>query len=57
MEQFKDNVACLDLTLGETQMARLDEASRIELGFPHDFYSREMVKGIVYGGMRDLIDG
>ena len=33
----------------------LDEASRIELGFPHEFYTRDMVRGLVYGGMRDRI--
>ena len=30
-------LACLDLKLGETQVARLDAASHVELGFPHDF--------------------
>jgi aryl-alcohol dehydrogenase-like predicted oxidoreductase len=56
MEQFRDNLACLDLTLGADQVDRLDAASRIALGFPHDFYDNEMVKGILYGGMRDKID-
>jgi diketogulonate reductase-like aldo/keto reductase len=56
LEQFKDNLACLDLKLGEAQIARLDSASHVELGFPHDFYAREMVNGLVYGGLRDKID-
>ena len=56
MEQFRDNLACLDLNLSESQVARLDAASRIELGFPHDFYGRDLVKGLVYGGLRDRID-
>ena len=56
LEQFRDNLACLDLKLDEAQVRRLDAASRIELGFPHDFYARDMVKGLVYGGMRDKID-
>ena len=56
MEQFKDNLACLDLKLGEAQIARLDAASHVELGFPHDFYVRDMVNGLVYGGLRDKID-
>jgi hypothetical protein len=33
----------------------LDEASRIELGFPHDFYAKELVRTFIYGGMRDQI--
>jgi hypothetical protein len=33
----------------------LDEASRIDLGFPYDLYAKEAVRGVVYGGMRDQI--
>jgi aryl-alcohol dehydrogenase-like predicted oxidoreductase len=56
MEQFRDNLACLDLKLSPGQVARLDAASHVDLGFPHDFYARDMVKGLVYGGLRDRID-
>jgi aryl-alcohol dehydrogenase-like predicted oxidoreductase len=34
--QLDDNLGCLDVTLSDTQMARLNEASAIEPGFPHD---------------------
>jgi aryl-alcohol dehydrogenase-like predicted oxidoreductase len=54
--QFRDNLACLDLKLSAGQVGRLDAASHIELGFPHDFYTRDMVKSLVYGGTWDLID-
>jgi aryl-alcohol dehydrogenase-like predicted oxidoreductase len=56
LAQFKDNLACLDLPFGSEQVRRLDAASHVELGFPHDFYDRDMVKGLVYGGLRDRID-
>jgi aryl-alcohol dehydrogenase-like predicted oxidoreductase len=56
LEQFRDNLACLDLRLDESQLGRLDAASRVELGFPHDFYTREMVKALIYGGFGDRID-
>ncbi len=56
LEQLKDNLAVLDLRLDEAQLHRLDEASRIELGFPHHFYEKDMVRGLVYGGFRDRID-
>jgi aryl-alcohol dehydrogenase-like predicted oxidoreductase len=56
LEQFRDNLVCLDLRLSEAQVARLDAASRVELGFPHDFYTRDMVKVFVYGGFWDRID-
>jgi aryl-alcohol dehydrogenase-like predicted oxidoreductase len=56
LEQFRDNLASLDLRLDDAQVARLDAASRVELGFPHDFYGREMVNALVYAGYRDRLD-
>ncbi len=56
LEQSRDNLACLDRTLDGVQLGRLDAASRVGLGFPHDFYANEMVEGLTYGGMRDRID-
>jgi aryl-alcohol dehydrogenase-like predicted oxidoreductase len=56
LDQFRDNLACLELTLEPGQVDRLDAASRVPLGFPHDFYANEMVRGLVYGGMRDRLD-
>jgi aryl-alcohol dehydrogenase-like predicted oxidoreductase len=56
LEQFKDNLACLDLKLDPPHVKRLDSASHVELGFPHDFYDRDMVKALIYGGMGDKID-
>ena len=35
--QLRDNLACLDVMLDDDQVAQLDEASAIELGFPYDF--------------------
>ena len=54
--QLKDNLGCLDITLDSQHLERLDEASRIELGFPHDFFKGDLVRQLVYGGMRDSID-
>ena len=56
LEQFRDNLACLDLTLSGEQVDRLDAASHVELGFPHDFYDRDMVKALVSGGLGDRFD-
>lgn len=56
LDQFRDNLACLDLRLDDAQRARLDASSRVELGFPHDFYERDMVKGLVYGGTAGQLD-
>jgi len=54
--QLKDNLGSVDLTLEEPQLKHLDDASRIELGFPHDFLTSETVRGYTYGGMFDRID-
>lgn len=35
LEQLQDNLAALEWQLDEAQLQRLDEASAIELGFPH----------------------
>lgn len=55
LTQLQDNLASLDLTLSPAQVTALDEASRIELGFPHDFFGKDMVRTFVYGGLRDQI--
>ena len=56
LEQFKDNLASIDLHLDPAHVTRLDAASKVELGFPHEFYEREMVRAIASGGFRDRID-
>ena len=55
LSQLQDNLASLDLTLSDEQLKTLDEASQIELGFPYGMYSRELVRGFAYGGLRDRI--
>ena len=55
LSQLQDNLASFDLTLSADQLKTLDEASRIELGFPHDMYAKEMVRTLAYGGLRDQI--
>jgi hypothetical protein len=44
-----------DLTLSADHLNTLDEASRIELGFPYHFYARDGVRALCYGGVRDKI--
>ena len=56
LAQVKDNLACVGLKLDPAIVARLDAVSRIEMGFPHDFFAAEMVRSMSSGGMRDKID-
>jgi len=48
-------LASSDLILSTDQLQMLDEASRIDLGFPHDFYEKELPRTSIYGGLRDRI--
>jgi aryl-alcohol dehydrogenase-like predicted oxidoreductase len=52
--QLQDNLGAFALALSDAQLARLDEASRVAPGFPHDFLPR--VRGAIYGQTYDLID-
>lgn len=56
LSQVKDNLACVGITLDPEHVKRLDAVSRIEMGFPHDFFVTEMVRALSSGGMRDQID-
>ncbi len=56
LSQLKDNLACVEFSLDEEHLQRLNDVSRIELGFPHDFFTNELVQNFAFGGMRDLID-
>ena len=55
VSQIKDNLACLEFELTDEQMKKLNESSKIELGFPNDFLNSEMLKDIIYGGTYSLI--
>jgi aryl-alcohol dehydrogenase-like predicted oxidoreductase len=56
LAQVEDNLACLNYTLSPEQLARLNQVSQIELGFPHEFLTLEGVRDLIYGGTFSLID-
>ena len=53
---MKDNLGSLDVDLSSDQLKRLDDISKIELGFLHDFLSSDMVKTLLYGNTYSSID-
>ncbi|HEY5893916.1 MAG TPA: aldo/keto reductase [Chthoniobacterales bacterium] len=53
--QLADNIGSLDITFSPEQLKRLDQASAVSLGFPHDFLTSDMVCMFTFGGMRDRI--
>jgi aryl-alcohol dehydrogenase-like predicted oxidoreductase len=56
VEQLQDNLGCLNVTLGEEHLTQLNDASKIELGFPHDFLASGEIQELVYGGTRAQLD-
>ncbi len=56
LAQVKDNIASIGITLDPAHSERLDTVSRIEMGFPHDFFTTDLVRALSSGGMWDQID-
>jgi aryl-alcohol dehydrogenase-like predicted oxidoreductase len=55
LAQIEDTLGAVAFELAPAQMSRLDEASRIELGFPHEFLEQPNIRDLVYGGTWDQI--
>lgn len=53
VQQIIANMGYRDVVLSPDHLHRLDAASAIELGFPHDFL--RSATGVIYGGMFDRI--
>lgn len=51
LAQLEDNLGALDVELTETQLAALDKASAVELGFPHSFLVGPMIQSLIFGGV------
>jgi aryl-alcohol dehydrogenase-like predicted oxidoreductase len=56
LSQLEDNLACLDFSLDDGTVKRLDEVSAIDLGFPMSFISREWTKKAILGEAWDRFD-
>ncbi len=48
LAQLEDNLGVLDWALSDDQLKRLDDASKIELGFPHDWHGNPYVFGATF---------
>jgi len=56
LAQAEENLAAYAFELDDEHLERLAEATRIELGFPHDFLSTRGVQQVVYGSTLERID-
>ncbi len=54
--QARENLGCLAHRLSDAELARLDEASRIELGFPHDFLAMPRIISQRFGGTEAALE-
>ncbi len=54
--QLRDTLASVSVTFTPEQRERLDEASRISLGFPHEFLQADAVLDLVKGEVRTRLD-
>ncbi len=54
LHQIEDNLKCVNFELSPEVVARLNEVSAIELGFPHDFLKRAQAN--IYGDNLEKID-
>jgi aryl-alcohol dehydrogenase-like predicted oxidoreductase len=49
LAQLEDNLGALDVEFGAEQLATLDAASAVDLGFPHEFLRRPMTRSVMLG--------
>ncbi len=56
LTQLRENLGTLEVRLEDEHLHQLDEASRVDLGFPHNFLSQDHIRALVYGGTYESID-
>jgi aryl-alcohol dehydrogenase-like predicted oxidoreductase len=56
VEQLIDNLKTVDVTLTADHLHKLNEISKIELGFPGDFFNEDAVKTNTFGGFYDKVE-
>ncbi|MGW2818846.1 aldo/keto reductase [Streptomyces sp. NPDC001415] len=52
LAQLEDNLGALEVDFTSSQLARLDEASAIGLGFPHDMLARDTTRAFTRGDLK-----
>jgi aryl-alcohol dehydrogenase-like predicted oxidoreductase len=56
VDQLKENLKTIDVKLSAEQLQKLDEASKIDLGFPGEFFREDAVKMNSFGGFYDRVE-
>ena len=55
-DQLKQNLECVEHPLTDDHVKKLNDISAIELGFPHDFLTKEHIRNLVYAFTYEKID-
>ncbi|WP_234536608.1 aldo/keto reductase [Streptomyces shenzhenensis] len=50
--QLEDNLGALEVDFTDSQLARLDEAGAIGLGFPHDMLASDHIRNVTAGNLK-----
>ncbi|MCP2318799.1 Aldo/keto reductase family protein [Nocardia amikacinitolerans] len=50
--QLEDNLGALDIEFDAEQIDRLERATAVDLGFPHEFLARPMVRSVTFGDVK-----
>ncbi len=53
--QLKENLDCLEFELEESHMRRLDDVSKVSLGFPHHFLRQPNIVDSLYSGTYGIL--
>jgi aryl-alcohol dehydrogenase-like predicted oxidoreductase len=56
ISQVEENLKALEIKLNDGQLKKLNEISKIDLGFPGEFYNEDGVKAVTYGGFYDKVE-
>jgi aryl-alcohol dehydrogenase-like predicted oxidoreductase len=51
-EQLEGNLGALEVEFTEAQLVRLDEASAIDLGYPHDLLAGDHIRAVMRGDLK-----
>jgi aryl-alcohol dehydrogenase-like predicted oxidoreductase len=56
LSQLEENLKTIDVKLSDTQLQKLDEVSKIDLGFPGEFFREDAVRMNSFGGFYDRVE-
>jgi aryl-alcohol dehydrogenase-like predicted oxidoreductase len=56
VSQLEENLKTIDVSLTKEHLQKLDEVSKIDLGFPGEFFKEEGVKMNSFGGFYDRVE-